>query len=327
MVAQTKVFVGSLPQGSRPEDLRKLFERFGAVTECDIMNRCGFVHMETEDQASAAIRALHNSTFNGGVITVERGRIKERGQRGGGGGRGGRGGMRGGMDRRGGGPMRGGGPPRDAPYPMRGDRHMGHMRGGDMRGPPMGGMGGMRNGMGGGAPYDRGMDRPPMGGYDDRYNGYGEDRRGFALMDGRGAREQYGAPAPMYPDDRRGYAPVDDMQQMYPDERHTPMYPDDMMDRRGGGMRGGQMPMGGGYDRAPPRSAPPMGNGDMYSRRTPPPMRGAAGGATGGYDRDPYPQPYAPMGRYGNLLLSSNELGSRTLVFRQVYVQRSRTPG
>ncbi|CAG9128164.1 unnamed protein product [Plutella xylostella] len=68
---QTKVFIGSLPQGSKPEELRKLFERYGAVTECDIMNRCGFVHMQTEDQAAAAIRALHNTTFNGGVITAD----------------------------------------------------------------------------------------------------------------------------------------------------------------------------------------------------------------------------------------------------------------
>ncbi|OWR45312.1 bmp-2 protein [Danaus plexippus plexippus] len=275
MVPQTKVFVGSLPQGSKPEDLRKLFERFGVVTECDIMNRCGFVHMQTEDQASAAIRALNNSSFNGGVITVERGRIKERGQRSGGGRGGMRGGMRGSMDRRGGGPMRGGPPPRDAPYPpMRDSRGM--------------------------APYDRGMERPPMGGgYDDRYNGYGgEDRRGFALMDGRGARDQYGAPPPMYPDDRRGYgAPVDDMAAMYPDDRRAPMYPDerDMIDRRAP-MRGGPMPMSSGYDRAPPRAAP-MGNGDMYSRRTPPPMRGA--GSAGGYDRDPYGQAYPPMGRGG----------------------------
>ncbi|XP_050354018.1 RNA-binding protein 4.1 isoform X1 [Nymphalis io] len=301
MVAQTKVFVGSLPQGSKPEELRKLFERFGVVTECDIMNRCGFVHMQTEDQAAAAIRALNNTTFNGGVITVERGRIKERGQRGGGGRGGMRGGMRGSMDRRGVGPMRGGpGGLRDAPYPhMRDSRPMGPMRGSDMRGPPMGGMP-MRNGMGG-APYDRSMERPPMGGvYDDRYNGYGgEDRRGFALMDGRGTRDQYGAPPPMYPDDRRGYgAPVDDMAAMYPDDRRAPMYPDerDMMDRRAP-MRGGPMPMSSGYDRAPPRAAP-MGNGDMYSRRTPPPMRGAAG-AGGGYDRDPYAQQYPPMGRGG----------------------------
>uniref|UniRef100_S4PDL3 Bmp-2 protein n=1 Tax=Pararge aegeria TaxID=116150 RepID=S4PDL3_9NEOP len=281
MVGQTKVFVGSLPQGSKPEELRKLFERFGVVTECDIMNRCGFVHMQTEEQASAAIRDLHNSTFNGALITVERGRIKERGGPRGGG----RGGMRGGMrglDRRGG--MRAG-PPRDAPYPPVRDRGMG----GPMRGPPMGGMS-MRNG----GSYDRSMDRSPMGGgsYDDRFNGYGgEDRRGFALMDSRGARDPYAVPPPMYPDDRRSYAaPVDDMAAMYPDERRAPMYPDerDMMDRR---------PMSSAYDRAPPRVAP-VGNGDIYSRRAEPSMR-ASNGATSGYDRDPYAQQYPPMGRGG----------------------------
>lgn len=189
---QTKVFVGSLPQGSKPEELRKVFERFGVVTECDIMNRCGFVHMQSEEQASAAIRGLNNTTFNGGVISVERGRIKERGQRGGGGGRGGRGGMRGGMDRRGGGPMRGGPPGgRDAPY-MRDARSMGHMRG------PGGGMG--RASMG----YERGPERapPPPAAYDDRYAPYAaEDRRGFALMD-RAPRDPYQPPAPMYQDER-----------------------------------------------------------------------------------------------------------------------------
>lgn len=264
---QTKVFIGSLPQGSKPEELRKLFERYGAVTECDIMNRCGFVHMQTEEQAATAIRSLHNSTFNGAVISVERGRIKERGGPGGGRGRGG--GGRGGMgERRGGGPVRGGHPgARDAPY-MRDARPMGHMRG-DMRGPPSGGMHqgmGMRNGgMGGG--YDRGADRGMGGGYDDRYGGYGgEDRRGFALMD---ARDPYAAPAPMY-DDRRGYGgAVDDMAGMYADERRAPMYPDEreIMERRPMG-RGIPSHMSGGYDRPASRAAP-MGNGDMFSRRSP----------------------------------------------------------
>ncbi|XP_059048045.1 RNA-binding protein 4.1-like isoform X2 [Achroia grisella] len=289
MVPQTKVFVGSLPQGSKPEDLRKLFERFGVVTECDIMNRCGFVHMQTEEQASAAIRGLNNTTFNGAVISVERGRIKERGQRGGGRGGGMRGGMRGGMDRRGGGPMRGGaGGARDAPY-MRDSRPMGYMRGGDMRGPPMGGMGmggGARNGMGGG--YERGPERAP-GGYDDRYNGYGgEDRRGFALMDGR-ARDPYAAPAPMYPEERRGYG-VEEIPVMDGYDRRAPMYPDerDIIERRAP-MRGAPIPMVSSYDRGAPRAAP-MGNGDMFSRRSP--MHGS------GYDRDPYgTQQYAPMGR------------------------------
>lgn len=265
---QTKVFIGSLPQGSKPEELRKLFERYGVVTECDIMNRCGFVHMQTEDQAATAIRSLHNSTFNGAVISVERGRIKERGARGGGvGGRGRGGGGRGGMERRGGGPVRGGHPggQRDAPY-MRDSRPMGHMRG-DMRGGPQGGMHqgmGMRNGgMGGG--YERSAERGMGGGYDDRYGGYGgEDRRGFALME---ARDPYAAPAPLY-DERRGYGGGDELGGMY-DERRAPVYPDerDMMERRPMA-RGIPSHMSGGYDRPAPRSQA-LGNGDMFSRRSP----------------------------------------------------------
>lgn len=78
LLQRTKVFVGSLPPGSKPEDLRRLFEKFGVVTECDIMNRCGFVHMQTQDMADNAIKALNNSLFNGANIVVERGRMKER---------------------------------------------------------------------------------------------------------------------------------------------------------------------------------------------------------------------------------------------------------
>jgi len=107
MVPNTKIFVGSLPPSVRPEDLRRLFENYGVVTECDIMNRCGFVHMETAEMAENAIRSLNNSVFKGITISVEAGRMKERGQKGRtsgvGGGRGGnsgfgRGGMRGGRD-------------------------------------------------------------------------------------------------------------------------------------------------------------------------------------------------------------------------------------
>ncbi|XP_047033475.1 RNA-binding protein 4.1 isoform X2 [Helicoverpa armigera] len=274
MVPQTKVFVGSLPQGSKPEELRKLFERFGVVTECDIMNRCGFVHMQTEEQASAAIRALNNTSFNGGVISVERGRIKERGQRGGpgGGGRGGgmRGGMRGGMDRRGGGPMRGGPPPRDSPYARERPSHP--------RGPPPGGPPQMQPRP---MPYER-AERPPPPAYDDRYNGYGgEDRRGFALME-RGARDPYAAPAPMYAEERR----YEELAPLYADERRA--YDErELLERR---MRPAPaMP----YERPLPPRPQPMPNGDMFSRRSP--MRGAAG--PGGYDRDPYAQQYPPMGR------------------------------
>lgn len=70
------------------------------------MNRCGFVHMQTEEMADSAIQGLNNTNFNGSTISVEWGRVKDRS--GGGPSRGGRGGGGGGG---GGGymPMRGGG--------------------------------------------------------------------------------------------------------------------------------------------------------------------------------------------------------------------------
>ncbi|XP_017480832.1 PREDICTED: glycine-rich cell wall structural protein isoform X1 [Rhagoletis zephyria] len=117
-MATTKIFVGSLPPGTKPEELRHLFEDYGVVVECDVMNRCGFVHMETKEMANTAIAALNATEFKGQMIVVELGRPKDKkpGAVGGGnkaqGGRGGnlgsRGGGRGGSARGGGG--RGGGP-------------------------------------------------------------------------------------------------------------------------------------------------------------------------------------------------------------------------
>jgi RNA recognition motif-containing protein len=60
-----------LPLDAKPEDLRALFEKYGVVTECDVLNRFGFVHMKSEDMAKRAIQALHNSEFMGSRITVE----------------------------------------------------------------------------------------------------------------------------------------------------------------------------------------------------------------------------------------------------------------
>ena len=68
---QTKIFVGRLPLDAKPDDLRTLFEKFGVVTECDVLNRFGFVHMKSEDMAKRAIQALHNTEFMGSRITVE----------------------------------------------------------------------------------------------------------------------------------------------------------------------------------------------------------------------------------------------------------------
>ncbi|ALC46527.1 CG7903 [Drosophila busckii] len=83
-MSTAKVFVGSLPPGSKPEELRHLFTNYGVVVECDIMNRCGFVHLETIEMAETAIAALNGVEFKGHNLVVEPGRAKDR--RGGGGG-------------------------------------------------------------------------------------------------------------------------------------------------------------------------------------------------------------------------------------------------
>ncbi|XP_055617690.1 cold-inducible RNA-binding protein B [Toxorhynchites rutilus septentrionalis] len=102
MIPRNKIFVGSLPPSTKPEEIRRLFENYGVVTECDVMNRCAFVHMQSPDMAENAIQALHNSNFKGVTINVEHGRSKERSNQSGGSGEGrgrgsGRGGSRGGQ--------------------------------------------------------------------------------------------------------------------------------------------------------------------------------------------------------------------------------------
>jgi RNA recognition motif-containing protein len=63
--------VGRLPDEAQAQDLRRLFEQYGIVTECDILNRYGFVHMKTEEMALRAIKELNNAEFMGVQISVE----------------------------------------------------------------------------------------------------------------------------------------------------------------------------------------------------------------------------------------------------------------
>ncbi|EDW98213.1 RNA-binding protein 14 [Drosophila yakuba] len=75
MNTTAKVFVGSLPR-CKPDELRRLFTNYGSVVECDVMNRCAFVHLENTDMAEAAIAALNGTIFKGQPIVVEAGRPK-----------------------------------------------------------------------------------------------------------------------------------------------------------------------------------------------------------------------------------------------------------
>lgn len=156
------------------EDLRKLFSPYGEIAECDIANRCGFLHLEDRDLAMKAISELNNTDFMGGKITVEKGRVKPPNR-----GRGGRNGgpMRGGRDRMG--PYN-----RDGGYGGR-PRNGGGYRdnwGGDRAGGDRGG-------------YDRYDDRNMAprydSGYDHRPPPY-DDRRGGGYMERRPYNNGYG---------------------------------------------------------------------------------------------------------------------------------------
>lgn len=66
-----KIFVGGVSPSASPEELKKLFERYGQVNECDILKNYAFVHMEREQDAHRAIGELHKQEFYGSHLTVE----------------------------------------------------------------------------------------------------------------------------------------------------------------------------------------------------------------------------------------------------------------
>lgn len=67
----TKIFVGRLADGISSDDIRSLFQKFGAITECDVLTNIAFVHMESEEEAKAAIAALDGHRIRGSQISVE----------------------------------------------------------------------------------------------------------------------------------------------------------------------------------------------------------------------------------------------------------------
>ena len=110
-----KLYVGNLPYSVGDSDLQRMFEEHGTVASAQVImdrdtNRSkgfGFVEMGSDQEAQAAISALHGKEVDGRALTVNEARPKPEGGRGGGGGRGygGGGGGRGGY---GGGGGRGG---------------------------------------------------------------------------------------------------------------------------------------------------------------------------------------------------------------------------
>lgn len=88
------IFVAKLDYNTSEDELRDLFEDFGAVDSAKIImdrdtNRSkgfGFVEMPVDDEARNAIDQLNESDFQGRTIVVKEARPRENNNRGGGGG-------------------------------------------------------------------------------------------------------------------------------------------------------------------------------------------------------------------------------------------------
>ncbi|MCL4220089.1 MAG: RNA-binding protein [Phycisphaerales bacterium] len=101
-----KLYVGNLPYSVNDEELRQMFEPHGNVASASVVidretgrsRGFGFVEMNDDNQARAAIEAMHGQEMNGRNLTVNEARPKaprSGGFGGGGGGYGGGGGGRG----------------------------------------------------------------------------------------------------------------------------------------------------------------------------------------------------------------------------------------
>jgi RNA recognition motif-containing protein len=105
-----KLYVGNLSYSLNDSDLQKLFESVGTVTSAQIIvdretgraKGFGFVEMNTDEEAQAAIASLNGKEIEGRALTVNEARPKAEGGGGGGRGRGGYGGGGGGGGNRGG---------------------------------------------------------------------------------------------------------------------------------------------------------------------------------------------------------------------------------
>lgn len=76
------IYVGNLDYAVTSEELRALFEPFGAVTVAEVQYKVrtgqsrgfGMVEMPNEDEAKSAISALHNRPFRDRDLTVNESR-------------------------------------------------------------------------------------------------------------------------------------------------------------------------------------------------------------------------------------------------------------
>lgn len=87
------IFIAKLSSGTNDDSLRALFEPFGEVKSAKVImdretgysKKFGFVEMDNDDEASAAIDQLNETDFEGSNIVVKKARPREDNRGGGGG--------------------------------------------------------------------------------------------------------------------------------------------------------------------------------------------------------------------------------------------------
>jgi len=87
-----RLYVGNLPFSVSSDELQEMFAAYGAVQSADVISDratgrskgFGFVEMQDDQEAQAAIDALNGQDHNGRTLTVNEARPRE--NRGGGGG-------------------------------------------------------------------------------------------------------------------------------------------------------------------------------------------------------------------------------------------------
>ena len=93
-----RIYVGGLPYSTTDQDLEKLFAASGTVNSATVISDrysgqskgFGFVEMENDAEANAAIQSLNGTSMGGRTLTVNEAKPREE-RSGGGGGGGGRG--------------------------------------------------------------------------------------------------------------------------------------------------------------------------------------------------------------------------------------------
>uniref|UniRef100_H3BE74 RNA-binding protein 14 n=1 Tax=Latimeria chalumnae TaxID=7897 RepID=H3BE74_LATCH len=71
---EMKIFIGNLSSKTREKDVSVLFEPYGTVQSCAVLNQYAFVHMKEVEAGKRAVRELNGTELHGNALVVEESR-------------------------------------------------------------------------------------------------------------------------------------------------------------------------------------------------------------------------------------------------------------